>query len=305
MIVVPIACLELKEQVSIQVTLAMCRVLMFLFMVLSTTFFPDDFRASDTAPQGSQLPEYIPPPMYNFLGVSRCLPIVLFALQFQTTIPGISKAVADKRQLSGIFRFTFFLCAVSYTLVGISVASAAGINVAQSSNVMWKDFRGGTGELTEDGTYVNVALWAKFVSYFVVMFPAIDVISAFPLNAIVMTSNVLDVFYRNEPALKVERKRVVIFRLLCSVPPVLCAIIARNLGVVTDYAGIIFFVLTFCFPAVLFIKSKGEGGTPRETYYKTWGTNIPFAYFTNVVGILCFFYLLIGLTARLIVGEPP
>jgi len=298
-IVVPITCLELKEQVSIQVTLAMCRVLMFTFMVTTSFFFPEEFRNID------QDNNFIAPPMYNLLGVSRSLPIILFALQFQTTVPGISKAVADKRQLSGIFRFTFFLCAVSYTLVGVTVGLAAGEGVAQSANVMWKNFRGGTGELTETGEYINVALWAKAISYFVVMFPAIDVISAFPLNGIVMTSNVLDVVYRNSPEKKFERKRVVIYRLLCSVPPVLCAIFIRNLGVVTDYAGIIFFVLTFCFPALFFMKSKGEGGTSKETYYRTWGTNIPFAIFTNIIGTLCFFFLSIGLTARLIVGEPP
>ena len=195
-VVVPLSCMELREQVFFQVLLACCRFTMFFSMVLTTSFFPDEFRHVHSSNGDTE--NFIPAPLFRFVGISRSLPILLFALSFQTTVPGISQNVADKRQLSGIFRTTFFLCAICYTLVGVCVGSAAGEAVPQSSNVMWKNFRGGTGELTPDGEYINVALWAKFISYFVVMFPALDVISAFPLNAIVLGSNLLDVFFTGE-----------------------------------------------------------------------------------------------------------
>jgi len=293
-IVIPIACLELKEQIFIQITLAMCRVLMFVFMVTTTFFFPDDFRGHGE--------KFISAPLYSFAGMSKAIPIMLFALQFQTTIPGISHAVADKRQLSGIFRFTFYLAAICYIFVGVTVASAGGLaGTAQSSNIMFQNFRGGTGTFDpETGTFVDVALWAKVISYFVLMFPAVDVISAFPLNAIVYGNNLLDVAYRGEHAhLKLNRTRIVAFRLFASVPPVICALFIRSLGAVTDYAGIVFFAITFCFPALIYVYSNSDRvATTKKSYYESCGTNVPFAYFTFWVGILMFFYLLITLTMQ-------
>jgi len=195
LIVVPLSCLELKEQIFIQVTLAFCRVLMLVFMVSTTLLFPDDFRDKQYNPNTNPFREV---PLFNVAGFSQAFPIILFALGFQIAIPGISQAVTDKRQLSGIFRTTFLLCAMAYILVGVSVPLATGQTVAQSSNVMWSNFRAGTGELNEDGEYVGVVWWAQAISFFVVTFPAIDVISAFPLNAIVLGSNLLDALFKGE-----------------------------------------------------------------------------------------------------------
>ena len=188
-LVVPLSCMELKEQVSVQVVLACCRLLMLVSMVSTTILFPEEFHSSDES--------YKPPTYFNFSGVYRCLPIILFALGFQPVIPGISKETNDKRELGKIFTFTFFLCAFCYIFVGLSVAMAAGQSIPQSSNVMWKKFHGGTGELNEDGEWINVAIWAKAVSYFVVIFPALDVLSAFPLQAICLASNLLDAVFRD------------------------------------------------------------------------------------------------------------
>ena len=193
LIVVPLACLELKEQIPIQILLASSRIIMFLFMVFTTILFPEEFRDTYEV--------FKPPTLFSFSGIHRCVPIIVFALSFQTVIPGISKETKNKRQLGGIFQFTFYLCAFCYTLVGICVSMASGQSTPQSSNVMWKKFHGGTGELNEDGEWVNVAIWAKAVSYFVIIFPALDVLSAFPLQAICLGSNLLDVVYgdaRNE-----------------------------------------------------------------------------------------------------------
>lgn len=212
MIVVPLSCLELKEQIFIQVLLAICRVLMLFFMVSTTLLFPNDFREKQYNPDTNPFREV---PLFNIAGFSQAFPIILFALGFQTAIPGISQAVTDKRQLSSIFRTTFLLCAAAYILVGVSVPLATGQTVAQSSNVMWSNFRGGTGELNEAGEYVNVAWWARGISYFVVTFPAIDVISAFPLNAIVLGSNLLDTFYEGES--HSETVSLLFFPFFCSI----------------------------------------------------------------------------------------
>lgn len=291
-IVVPLSCLNLKEQVWVQVSLSVGRVFMLVFMVTTTLLFPDEFRNTPFTTNNTD--GYTPAPLFRVDGIAQCLPIILFALGFQIAIPGISQATAIKHtpKLGRIFRSAFLFCAVSYILVGITAALAAGETVAQSSNVMWKSFRGGTGELSKDGEYINVAIWAKVISYFVVMFPAVDVISAFPLNAIVLGSNLSVAIYRGE-RLETSRKRVIMFRLLSSVPPLFGALFIRKLGIVTDYAGTVFFILNICYPSLIYIYSKSEKGTTQETVYKSWGTNTPFAIFAASFGFLMFLYLVI------------
>ena len=98
-----------------------------------------------------------------------------------------------------------------------------------------------------------------------------------------------------------NRKTVIVFRLLSSVPPIFCALFVRDLSVVTDYAGIIFFLLTFSFPALIYIYSSREKGTTQETYYKTCGTNNAFAIFVFLFGVAMFAYLMISLTCSLVI----
>jgi hypothetical protein len=43
--------------------------------------------------------------------------------------------------------------------------------------------------------WVNVALWARTISAFVLGFPAINVISSFPLNAVALGNNLMAAVY--------------------------------------------------------------------------------------------------------------
>ena len=46
------------------------------------------------------------------------------------------------------------------------------------------------------------------------------------------------------------------FRLLASVPPIICGILERELGTITDYAGTTGLVIGFSFPALLYLRSR-------------------------------------------------
>lgn len=47
----------------------------------------------------------------------------------------------------------------------------------------------------EDGEIISIAWWAKAVSLYVMCFPALDVVSAFPLNAITLGNNMMGSAY--------------------------------------------------------------------------------------------------------------
>jgi len=71
---------------------------------------------------------------------------------------------------------------ISYLSIGCILGYFFGVNIQQSSNLNWKVF-------------TSPAPWAKPISLYIVSFPAIDVLSAFPLNAITLGNNLLVAAY--------------------------------------------------------------------------------------------------------------
>lgn len=60
---------------------------------------------------------------------------------------------------------------------------------------MHQGFHGGTAGLDAEGRATPVAPWARAVSLYVLCFPAADVVSAFPLNAITLGNNMMGSYY--------------------------------------------------------------------------------------------------------------
>ena len=66
------------------------------------------------------------------------------------------------------------------------------------------------------------------------------------------------------------------FRLLAAIPPIILAILVRELGTITDYSGTAGFVLTFSFPALLYIQTRRLAQTKSfstETYYSIYASS--------------------------------
>lgn len=209
LLVIPLSCRELKEQVSIQVILAACRIFMVVLMTASVLAFGNDHDDPSGIATTTDTQKLTSIPLFNFSGLYRTLPIITYAFIFHHSIPGLSHPVSkpNKRHLKSIFQSTFVMSTLLYTFVAISVGICFGTNIQQSSNLNWKGFRGGTGELVmetdEEGNiinfvYINVAWWAKAISFFIVSFPALDVASAFPLCAITLGNNLLGTYHGEE-----------------------------------------------------------------------------------------------------------
>lgn len=87
-------------------------------------------------------------------------------------------------------------------------------------------------------------------SFCIILFPALDVISAFPLNAINLGNNIFEAFYGNlADEMESTRSSKICFRLLARVPPIFGGILVHELGVGTDYTGCAgFILLDFLYP---------------------------------------------------------
>lgn len=155
-------------------------------------------------PHFGQQTEPMGAPWVN-VGIHKMFPAVVFSLIFHQAVPGLADEMNDKPQIGRIFGYTFLLCGLAYGMLGIVGAWYFGQDgVYQSANLNWEQYHGGTGEFvhvhnarfeSHKMAWVDVAWWAQAIRTFVVIFPAIDVVSAFPIYAYVLGNTLLGLFH--------------------------------------------------------------------------------------------------------------
>jgi hypothetical protein len=242
------------------------------------------------------------------------LPICAFAHIFHHSIPGLSHPVEKRKHLGSIFRFTVIFCIVAYSLVAWRLGTVLGEATNQSVNLNWNTYHP-----------ENSPRWlTRCIAMYIVCFPALDVLSAFPLNAITLGNNLLGAAYGKDvhtAEVRTLHERTLLvfgsfffsncllfsqknrctkiqFRLLASGPPILLALLLRELGTITDYAGTTGFIIGFSFPALLYIRSrklaeKKEFAT--ETQYTSYGSNVASSLFVFVFGPAMVMYVVVNL----------
>ena len=88
------------------------------------------------------------------------------------------------------------------------------------------------------------------------------------------------------------------YRALASIPPVIGALFMRELGVITDYSGLVGLAIAFCFPPLLHMKSEQQlrgMGVPFRTRYERFGSSSGAAtamFWFGVISIVYCFVLL-------------
>jgi amino acid permease len=172
MAVIPLSCLELSEQITVQVSMTLCRFIMVYLMVTTCEDVVVDYD--------NQLA-----PLVSWSGLPYMVPICVFAHIFHHSIPGLAHPVQKKKQLGSIFRFTVIFCTLAYSLLGWRLGTVFGMATEQSVNINWSTYH------PEHSPH-----WlARAISMYVICFPALDVLSAFPLNAITLGNNLLGAAY--------------------------------------------------------------------------------------------------------------
>ena len=220
LIVVPMSCLELNEQKVVQIVLTGSRILMMFLMVATPLAAAFHSGSSSAAPHFGNLDDDAPgfpagAPLLDSSGIHKMLPVMVFAAIFHFSIPALSEQmVDDKTQIHRVFVWSFVLVGALYSFIGVVDAWCFGSSIAQSANVNWADYHGGTGTWVDadgsgEGRWVHVALWARAISFFVVMFPAINVISTFPLHALILGDSLMSIVYGS----KMDEVKVSLFKM--------------------------------------------------------------------------------------------
>lgn len=254
LMVVPLACRDLTEQKSVQILLTVLRfVAIFLITgIMIWAMYNDPYSTSrheSDSLEGSSTP-YVTKPAFVRSGLVIVVPLVLYAQVMHHSVPSIIQPLVDKASATGMFRSMFVSSFVLYMMITIVMSLYYGKHIEPTASLNFAYFRGGASFSS------SIPWWAHFVSYFLVLFPAFDTASAYPLNALSLGSNLMMQFSSRSKRKDPSRKRKLFFRLLASIPPIGIAAVVHDLDTILQYAGLIGFMILLIFPALLLIASR-------------------------------------------------
>ncbi|RYG53177.1 hypothetical protein EON66_08905 [archaeon] len=150
-------------------------------------------------------------PWFRASGLGDLIPVCIYAFIFHHSVPILAQPLRNKYTIRRVFAVAFGITCVSYVSIGFFVAYFFGSDINAQCNLNWRSY---VGCMHPPAVYGNATLpgapcssaasWgptcvsvsgrpasASIISFIVLIFPALDVLSAFPLNAITLGNNLM------------------------------------------------------------------------------------------------------------------
>lgn len=253
LIVTPIACMDLTEQVIIQAILCIFRfVAVGLMFVTSVYTMYKTPYSPDTSPHN---PPYIAyTTLFDFSGFGMLFPTVVFAQLLHHSVPGLIQPVNKKQHVRKMFFFGILTTFCLYTILGISTVLYFGKDVKPQITLHWKDYIGNSFHGGKS------PLWATIISYTVVLFPVIDIASAFPLNCVTLGNNIFSSLPNSMTDYQQSKLVKILCRILSALPPIFLGCLWRKLDLIVKMGGTLGFFIAFIIPAAIQISSRRKSG---------------------------------------------
>lgn len=262
-LVVPLACRDLAEQKRLQATLTAGRAVMLLMMTLTAgiALYHDGPLAT--------IENHTP-----WRASISAAPIIAFSCTLHHSVPQITMPVVprddldfDYFTLNWIFRGSFALSAAVYVVFAAVIATFFGEDTRSSVNLDWADYR----MQSSSSRFTRVC--SSIVMRYVVLYPAVNVVSSYPLSAVTLGDALLAT-YRSRPTIDdfathvpPSRLQIVVFRLIAAVTPLVGAFFASDISSITRYTGIFGLCMCAAFPGVLSLAAMRA--TPGPTVHRS------------------------------------
>lgn len=191
-IVIPLTCVDFEEQVSVQVLMSVARVVVVFLMSFTVLGAAgcDGMAFEPATAKDPVIHGFSSQDAFKWAGLSTLVPTAVYASIFHHSIPVLSQSVKDKSRLRSIFAVAFGVTTGFYVVIGMVISLYFGDQVNSQCNLNWKDYVGCSK--IENGHRVgSVPWWAHLIRIVVLIFPALDVMSAFPLNAVTLGNNLM------------------------------------------------------------------------------------------------------------------
>ncbi|KAL1530713.1 hypothetical protein AB1Y20_001612 [Prymnesium parvum] len=228
--------LDMREQACFQCTMTALRGCIIALMVLTLLLGErSDFGLEE---EEGEVPTDTPETPVRWSGLSTIVLIGVFCQNFQMGVPSLLQPLKQKSDFPKVFAGALACTFIMYTILGLSAVRALGADVDPSCNLNWSSYR------------------IPMITLVVSLFPALDCVSVFPMNAIFLANNLLAVvFQRRWHAGQVGRKTRYSYRFACCVPSFVCAFLFPSLSKALDFTGVVGILLPFIVTPTLFIVS--------------------------------------------------
>ena len=244
-IVVPVTCRELVELKWMMIALALFRFVSLGLMMITAVAALYSHPAVITGHSPARsAPYYSDMPAMAWDGLGVIFPIAVSSQLFHHSIPNLSFPLRPQTRVPHVFSMVLLTTFALYACLGICVGLYYGSSVQSVVSLSWTEYTGSAS--TDVG---GRPAWATIIAFIIVLFPPIDVLSAFPLNCITLANNIMAAFVTPQQA--TQRRYILPFRLLASILPILGAFVVKDLSTILHYMGSIGVSIAFLFPAAL------------------------------------------------------
>lgn len=267
-IVVPMSCLDIKEQQVIQVFMTLMRFVLIGCIIIYSI-------SAEIIDSEKHSHKSIPWFDFHANGFLAAIPVVVYAQMLHLSIPTLVQPVSNKRVLTRLLTAVLVTTTIIYGLLGVTVAIYQKSDINEVCTLNWQVHTKAK----------NIAL--RILSYFIVLFPSLDVCSAYSLYVSVM-ANLVDYLITGSPSRTPDRLTRTVHRFFWATTPLIGAVFLSDIVVLDKYSGLLAFFVAFWFPAILQYRSQvicdhlfGHSATP----YSSWWSSQLFIYSVFVVGV--------------------
>lgn len=228
----------LREQKWMQTLLTMMRfVIIFLMVGTSIALIAGESNIKNNDHTPLKMP-----PLINFRKILSSLPNIMFAFIYQLQFPSIVEFIKDKE---ANLKKIVFLVGVTSLFVYLILAMLVPIaihDVKPQCSIEYSDYSAGYSQ--SDRPW-----WTYIISYIIVLFPALDVFSAFTIMAITVSDNLLTLVdgASNEDFIDYTKQRK--YRIMAVTIPFFVSFFMYNLEEIISWVGMVGFLLVpICMP---------------------------------------------------------
>lgn len=266
-IVLPLSCFDLDEQIQSQVLMSGLRFLTLIALSIGLAVTLLNNTHSNNADEakvegGGEIP------LFEISGFGLMFSNALFSQLFQHSVLTLIRPLNDdhhvRTQVPTIFAGALMTTSLFYVLISVLSLLVLGDSVEQSININF--INNGWGFHSESEI---VFYWiARALSLIIVLFPALDTLSIFPLicNTLGNSLRAFTPDLMNDLAellskcntlpVSKERMSVILFRMLGGIPPIIIAIFIKDLAFTLTIAGICGIIVALVIPSLLCIITK-------------------------------------------------
>eukprot|EP01083_Nonionella_stella_P015446 43235_1 len=262
-----ITSMDFTEQQGIQVGAAVARICIISLMIITSI----GLIYSSWAYDGSEYVMTSPTAEYakgvsawKWSGMAYMIAVSAFAYGNQYCVTDIIQplSVADRQKQHELWSLSILICAIVYVLSGITISLYFGNTTESPCTLGWKGFMG--FEYTE-----TQPVWAVMIAWCIVLFPAIDIASAYPLNAGTLANTLEAAFMPKNithrslnpiHAMTVQSSRSrwykIVFRVLVCTITAILALIEWNFDLILAVSGAFGLLAVYGGPCILEWKSR-------------------------------------------------